>query len=73
MNLETATELMAIFERVGATLNEAEPILRALPDDERETHLKPLKSIYLMLSTKELGRVVELTSFAGRLLQSWCA
>ena len=51
MDLETATELMAIFERVGATLNEAEPILRALPDDERETHLKGLGTMMAMLWT----------------------
>ena len=51
MDLKTATELMEIFERAGATLNEAEPILRALPDGERELHLKGLGSMMAMLWT----------------------
>ncbi|KQV50983.1 MULTISPECIES: hypothetical protein [unclassified Duganella] len=51
MELKTATELMAIFERVGATLNEAEPILRALPEGERESYLTGLGSMMAMLWT----------------------
>jgi hypothetical protein len=39
----TAEELMSIYDRVGSALNDAEPLIRALPDaSERSAHLQAL-------------------------------
>jgi hypothetical protein len=51
MNRESATELMKIFERVGAVLNEAEPILRSLPESERVPLLRGLGTMMGLLWT----------------------
>lgn len=42
MDHETARELMAVYERLGGVINEADDILRTLPEAERSTHLHAL-------------------------------
>lgn len=42
MDHATAQKLMAIYTRMGAAMNEADPILRALPEAERSAHLRNL-------------------------------
>ncbi len=42
MDHATAQKLMSIYERMGAVMNEADPILRALPEAERIVHLRNL-------------------------------
>ena len=40
MDRSTAEKLMAIYRRLGATLNEADPLIRAIADEaERKRHL----------------------------------
>jgi hypothetical protein len=43
MDRATAEQLMGIYQRLGAVLNEADPVIRALPDAaERSAHLHAL-------------------------------
>lgn len=43
MDRTSAETLMAIYARLGAVINEADPVLRALPDpQERSAHLRAL-------------------------------
>lgn len=42
MDHSTAKQLMAVYERLGAALSEADPILRTLPEEERSPHLRNL-------------------------------
>lgn len=46
MDRVAADKLMAIYHRFGDVLNEAEPLIRAFPDDaERSEHLRALGTI----------------------------
>ncbi len=46
MDRLTAEKLMAIYRRLGDVLNEAEPLLRTLPDEsERIAHQRALGSM----------------------------
>lgn len=38
----TAEKLMAVYERLGGLMAEADVIIRSLPEQERLAHLKPL-------------------------------
>jgi len=42
MDHETARQLMAVYERMGQLINEADDIIRPLPEAERSTHLRSL-------------------------------
>lgn len=43
MDRTTAEKLMAIYHRLGNVLNEADPLIRGIPDEkEREAHLRAL-------------------------------
>lgn len=42
MDHSTAKQLMAVYERLGTVMSEADPILRSLPEDERIPHLRNL-------------------------------
>lgn len=42
MDRDTAEKLMAIYARLGAVLNEADPLLRPLPEEERLPYLRAL-------------------------------
>ncbi len=43
MDRPTAEKLMAIYDRLGNTLNEADPLIRSIPNDaERKRHLSAL-------------------------------
>jgi hypothetical protein len=42
MDKKTAEHLMEIYARVAVTLNEADPLLRDLSEDDRELHLRAL-------------------------------
>ena len=43
MDRTTAGQLMGIYHRLGNVLNEAEPIVRSIPNEaERELHLRAL-------------------------------
>ncbi len=42
MELSSARQLMAIYERMGHLINEADDIVRTLPESERSAHLRAL-------------------------------
>jgi hypothetical protein len=42
MDHSTARQLMAVYARLGAVINEADPLMRALPEPERSAHLRAL-------------------------------
>jgi len=42
MDLSTARQLMLIYERMGKDINEADSIIRTLPEAERSEHLRAL-------------------------------
>jgi len=42
MDHATAQKLMSIYERLNAVINEADPVMRTLPDAERTGHLRAL-------------------------------
>lgn len=42
MDLLTAQRLMSIYERIGREINEADSVIRTLPDAERSEHLGAL-------------------------------
>lgn len=46
MDKATAVELLAIYQRAGMVLSEADPVLRALPEDEHSLHLRALAGMY---------------------------
>lgn len=41
----TAQKLMAVYKRLGDVINEADSIVRTLPDAERSEHLRGLGSV----------------------------
>ncbi len=45
MDRATAEKLMAAYAKIGAALNEADPLLRALPEAERIPHLRAMGGI----------------------------
>jgi len=56
MDRSTAEKLMAIYRRLGATLNEADPLIRRIADEaERKQHLHVLgtmmQDVWLQLMT----------------------
>ena len=42
MDRLTAEKLMATYHRIGAALNDADPLIRELPEAERTPHLRAL-------------------------------
>lgn len=42
MDHSTAQSLMAMYARIGAVLNEADTVIRTLPEAERSEHLRGL-------------------------------
>jgi len=42
MDHETAQTLMAVYKRIGEVMNEADDIIRTLPENERAEHLRGL-------------------------------
>lgn len=42
MNLSTARQLMSVYERIGKSIQEADELVRYLPEAERSTHLRAL-------------------------------
>lgn len=42
MDLSTARQLMSVYERIGREINEADSIIRTLPEAERSGHLRAL-------------------------------
>jgi hypothetical protein len=42
MDLPTARQLMLVYERIGKDINEADTIIRTLPETERAVHLHAL-------------------------------
>ena len=42
MDHSTAQQLMAVYERIGKSIHEADSIIRTLPDAERSAHLRAL-------------------------------
>ena len=42
MDRHIAESLLAIYERMGASMNEANGLLRQLPEEERREHLRAL-------------------------------
>ena len=60
MDHATAKQLMAIYARLNAVLNEADPILRTLPEPERHAHLKAMGHVMMQAwSTLQLPIVRE--------------
>ena len=45
MDRATAEKLMAIYAKIGEALNEADPLLRALPEAERTPHLRAVGGV----------------------------
>jgi hypothetical protein len=45
MDRATAEKLMAIYAKIGAALNEADPLLRGLPEAERSAHLRAVGGV----------------------------
>jgi hypothetical protein len=52
MDHSTAQKLMAAYERIGEALNEADSIIRTLPEDERTAHLRGLGEMMGQLWSK---------------------
>lgn len=42
MDFSTGQQLMAVYERIGKSMNEADEIMRTLPETERSAHLRAL-------------------------------
>ena len=42
MDQATAQKLMALYQEIGLTLNQADTVIRTLPDAERHEHLSGL-------------------------------
>ena len=42
MDHSTARQLMAVYERMGKVINDADEIMRTLPETERSEHLRAL-------------------------------
>lgn len=45
MDHSTAQQLMSMYERMGKIINEADSIIRTLPDIERSEHLRALAGL----------------------------
>ncbi|NHQ90774.1 hypothetical protein [Janthinobacterium lividum] len=45
MDYSTAQQLMSTYERMGKIINEADSIIRTLPDIERSEHLRALAGL----------------------------
>jgi hypothetical protein len=45
MDHSTAQQLMSMYERMGKIINEADNIIRTLPDTERPEHLRALAGL----------------------------
>lgn len=45
MDHATAQKLMSIYERMNAVINEADAVMRTLPDPERGGHLRALAGV----------------------------
>jgi len=42
MDFSTARQLMSVYERIGKSIQEADELVRHLPEAERSTHLRAL-------------------------------
>lgn len=42
MDFSTGQQLMAVYARIGNSMNEADEIMRTLPEAERSAHLRAL-------------------------------
>ena len=59
MDRTTAEQLMGIYHRLGNVLNEAEPIVRSIPNEaERELHLRAVGTIIQDLWVALMGPIV---------------
>jgi hypothetical protein len=59
MDHSSARDLMAIYQRMGAVLNEAEPIIRGLPESpERTKQLRVLGTIMADVWTELMAPIV---------------
>lgn len=58
MDRTVAEQLMAIYAKVGVALSEADPLLRALPEDERRPHLQALGTMMADLWMKLQSPIV---------------
>jgi hypothetical protein len=52
MDHSTAQKLMEAYKRIGEALNEADSIIRTLPEDERTAHLRGLGEMMGQLWSK---------------------
>jgi hypothetical protein len=59
MERSTAEKLMVIYQRVGDALNQADPLLRGIPDEhERTQHLHALGTMMLDVWTELMAPIV---------------
>jgi hypothetical protein len=59
MDRATAERLMVIYHRVNEALNQAEPALRAIPDEqERKRHLRALGDMMMDVWTELMAPIV---------------
>ena len=59
MDRSTAEELMAIYHRVGDTLNQADPLIRAIPNEqERAQHLRALGTMMADVWTELMAPII---------------
>ena len=52
MDQATAQKLMALYERMGVALSEADTVIRTLPDAERHEHLTGLADTVMQIWSK---------------------
>lgn len=49
MDQVTAQKLMALYQEIGLTLNQADTVIRTLPDAERHEHLSGLADTVMQI------------------------
>lgn len=58
MDLSSARQLMAVYDRIGREINEADSIIRTLPEAERAEHLHALAGMIGYLWSKLQAPIV---------------
>jgi hypothetical protein len=59
MDRSTAEKLMVMYHRVSEALNQAEPVLRAIPEEqERKRHLRALGTMMADVWTELMAPIV---------------
>ena len=52
MDQDTAEKLMALYQRIGLALSEADTVIRTLPQPERHEHLSGLADTVMQIWSK---------------------